>query len=394
VLAAIAAAELGEAEHAIYLVAEGPKSMLSSYFGAKDWQKYKGRFPDFARGHYRCFEALAKKSETKAVDAAWTVVALDIQLDGEIETARRAAQLLVEKNGEKRHGRDPRWPAVVAMAEEAPCGRKWLRAAEAMEKKHPAEAYAAYKNAAYWFNAEMQQCPSITWRGGKRCAEALGDENLLALFRELKAPKDEDVEELLAQYDEVEAPKEAKPARSSKAAEALLEAVQSCDAAGVKSALAAGADVDAQTRDKESALHLAAGTGDAKIIRLLLEHGADPKIEDIFHGTPLVALLMSYDEADGNAEVVHELARAFIERGANVNATDSNKGSALHWAASQSLHETVELLLARGADPKAEDDDGDTPLTRTVGKRARREKRLGAAGCAGLDRVIALLRKA
>lgn len=49
----------------------------------------------------------------------------------------------------------------------------------------------------------------------------------------------------------------------------------------------AGADVNA-TATGRTALHQAAGVGDLAIVRLLVEHGGDPSIEDRdFHATPL-----------------------------------------------------------------------------------------------------------
>ncbi|MFA5106679.1 MAG: ankyrin repeat domain-containing protein, partial [Candidatus Micrarchaeia archaeon] len=55
----------------------------------------------------------------------------------------------------------------------------------------------------------------------------------------------------------------------------LLEAVSSGDLAGVKEALAAGADVNAKDRDGYTALMVASYWGHMDIVKLLIAAGAD-----------------------------------------------------------------------------------------------------------------------
>ncbi len=56
----------------------------------------------------------------------------------------------------------------------------------------------------------------------------------------------------------------------------------------------------------------------------------------------------------GHVAIVH----AFIARGANINARDSNGGPALHWAVGGGKEDIVRLLLVHGADPRAIDSHG------------------------------------
>jgi ankyrin repeat protein len=56
-----------------------------------------------------------------------------------------------------------------------------------------------------------------------------------------------------------------------------------------------------------------------------------------------------------------EIVRMILERGADVNARQQNDYTALHGAAGAGRMDLVELLLAHGADPSAVTDDGKTP---------------------------------
>jgi ankyrin repeat protein len=88
----------------------------------------------------------------------------------------------------------------------------------------------------------------------------------------------------------------------------------------------------------------AAYYNDVRMVRLLLEHGADPN-RSTFFGNPLSHACWN----DG-----FEVAELLIDRGANVNARDAVANfTPLHWAAGNealSPH-LVKLLLGRGADP-------------------------------------------
>jgi ankyrin repeat protein len=90
----------------------------------------------------------------------------------------------------------------------------------------------------------------------------------------------------------------------------------------------------------------AAYHNDVRMVRLLLEHGADPN-QSTYFGTPLSHACWN----DG-----FEAAELLIDRGANVNARDEIADfTPLHWAAgSESPRpQLVKLLLAKGADPNA-----------------------------------------
>jgi len=92
----------------------------------------------------------------------------------------------------------------------------------------------------------------------------------------------------------------------------------------------------------------------AKTTRVLLAGGANPDMLTT-DGYPLLKLAVT-DSA--SKEVVQEL----IEAKANVNASDPNGWTPLHWAASGNRKELVELLVKAGADVNLRDKQGKTPL--------------------------------
>lgn len=84
----------------------------------------------------------------------------------------------------------------------------------------------------------------------------------------------------------------------------------------------------------------------------------------------------------GSAPIVH----AFIAKGASVDATDANGGTALHWAAGRGSLDVVNLLLAHGADLNARDRAGLSALAVARKKqRADIVEALVAAGATDAD---------
>ncbi|XP_065348135.1 poly [ADP-ribose] polymerase tankyrase [Cloeon dipterum] len=93
---------------------------------------------------------------------------------------------------------------------------------------------------------------------------------------------------------------------------------------------------------RSTPLHLAAGYNRARVVQLLLQHGADVHAKDKGGLVPLHNAC-SY----GHFEVTELL----IKHGANVNAMDLWQFTPLHEAASKARVEVCSLLLSEGADP-------------------------------------------
>ncbi len=137
--------------------------------------------------------------------------------------------------------------------------------------------------------------------------------------------------------------------------EGLLEAVIDNDIANVKMLLMCeGADANAKTNCGNSALYIACMDGYSEIAELLLEHGADPNAKNDF-GELALPMAVSQGHKD--------ITTLLLRYGADVNCQVENGATALFFAHTQ---EMKELLLAHGADPKVEDDEGRWPTCMAV----------------------------
>jgi ankyrin repeat protein len=135
----------------------------------------------------------------------------------------------------------------------------------------------------------------------------------------------------------------------------LLTAVLSGSLPQVRTILATGVSADSLSPDSLiRAVH-----GDSEMIRLLLDHGANPNLHSLVDGsTALIAAV-----SGGLTEV----AQLILNGGVDVNATDTELWTALHHAANSGHLPVVRLLLRRSdiqVDAPAK--DGDTPLVRAA----------------------------
>jgi ankyrin repeat protein len=108
--------------------------------------------------------------------------------------------------------------------------------------------------------------------------------------------------------------------------------------------------VDVRSADGFSALHYAAFFGRTEVARLLLARGAEPTLWSTGgqHVQPLHSAVAGGHE---------EIAALLVAAGADVNAKQGQAYTPLMGAAQNGLSATVDLLLARAADPKAVNED-------------------------------------
>ena len=128
------------------------------------------------------------------------------------------------------------------------------------------------------------------------------------------------------------------------------------DARDAAAGLAAcGADVNAKASPSgRTALHSTGFENFLDVAKLLIDRGADVNAADSDDETPL-----------SNAARANSLdvAKLLIDRGADVNAADSDGETPLHGAARANSLDVAKLLIDRGAVVNAADSDGETPLS-------------------------------
>jgi ankyrin repeat protein len=126
---------------------------------------------------------------------------------------------------------------------------------------------------------------------------------------------------------------------------ALHWAVRNDDVQLVDRLIRAGANVKAANRYGVTPLYLAAVNGNAVVIEKLLKAGADPNAVSTEGETALMTASRT-----GNVDAV----KALIAKGADVNAKETWHGeTALMWAVSQKHADVARELLAHGADVNA-----------------------------------------
>ena len=111
----------------------------------------------------------------------------------------------------------------------------------------------------------------------------------------------------------------------------------------------------------------AALAGDLASMRLLLDHGADPKIPTFEGTTALMAAAgvnwvfdQTYDE--GPAALL-EAVKLCVSLGMDVNAVNSMGLTAVHGAANRGSDDIIKYLVEKGAKLDVKDNEGRTPLT-------------------------------
>jgi ankyrin repeat protein len=133
----------------------------------------------------------------------------------------------------------------------------------------------------------------------------------------------------------------------------------------------------------------AAKTGDAKVVKLLLEHGANPLATAGRGGVTsiLLAANVGTSESDRTGRRKTEAGaietiRLLMKAGADINAADSQGRTAAHGAALWGLTEVIRFLHENGVDLNRKDSRGLTPLQTALGQAGG----FGFGGRAGVVR--------
>jgi ankyrin repeat protein len=118
--------------------------------------------------------------------------------------------------------------------------------------------------------------------------------------------------------------------------------------------------------DGQTAFIRAALNGDVTLMRLLLEHGADPDIVTNEGSTALMAaagvnwvVAQTYSRSDNE---YLEAAKLCLEKGADVNAVNTQGFAAMHGATNRGFDAMVKLLAEHGSKLDVKDKQGRTPM--------------------------------
>ena len=125
------------------------------------------------------------------------------------------------------------------------------------------------------------------------------------------------------------------------------------------------AHINATNNDGATALLLACNTGRSELVRLLLKAGADPNITDADGDTCLHGVIT----ADCNKETQQEI----IDYGADVNATDKRGRTPLLLGCVLGQIDSVNVLLAAGADTTICDEEGSSCLHAAIDGRCSKD---------------------
>ncbi|KJV56561.1 ankyrin repeat family protein [Orientia chuto str. Dubai] len=139
----------------------------------------------------------------------------------------------------------------------------------------------------------------------------------------------------------------------------LRSAAKHGNAAEVQRILLEGESIDINSVDEDgsTALHLAVYEGHTETVNILLAHGADPNLEDMYRRSSLITATIK-----GYNDVVHSL----LVHGADVEQGGINGNTALHYASVRSV-ELVKTLVAHGANVNCQNTLWDTPLHLAAG---------------------------
>ena len=150
----------------------------------------------------------------------------------------------------------------------------------------------------------------------------------------------------------------------------------------IKSLIKHGADVNARNTDMEprwsgaryrrrqvglTPFLAAARQADIEVMRLLLEHGADPKMNTPLNITPLMlaaGIAWASNQDRASEEQVLDAVKMLVEElGADVNFVADTGETAMHAAAYRGANSVIQYLFDKGGKLDVVDKSGRTPLT-------------------------------
>jgi tetratricopeptide (TPR) repeat protein len=153
--------------------------------------------------------------------------------------------------------------------------------------------------------------------------------------------------------------------------ERLVSAVMNDDMITVKKLIKDNVSINARVFiNGASPLYSASYRGNLEMVKLLVENGADINIRMYRGFTPLMGALSMRQ---------HGVVRYLLSRNASVNMADCRGETPLmHAVGSMTTQEIIELLIAKGADVNARNDNGESVLQKASSAAAKILRNYGA----------------
>ena len=121
-----------------------------------------------------------------------------------------------------------------------------------------------------------------------------------------------------------------------------------------------GAMVNKRDKNGETPLLLAMGRGWIKLVRILLEHGAEANVKKSTNRKTLLHLLLESQIRDEGEAL--DIMSLLLDRGAMANGRDVNDQTPLYLAMGRDWFKLARILLEHGADASGTNNEGKTPL--------------------------------
>ena len=148
----------------------------------------------------------------------------------------------------------------------------------------------------------------------------------------------------------------------------LLKAVDNADLVKVNELLRKNVSPDTRRRsDRTPAIVIAAQSANSAVVKLLLDHNANPNLSDNRGQTPLMVRAVVGDT---------NMIKLLLSYGADPNRADTGQETALMKAVRGRKFKAAQTLIEAGADPNVQDLTGKTALEYAKISRSRRFIRL------------------